>query len=405
MSARRALVWRRLIWAEPIQPATAIAAVRALATLVGQPRVVLEATGSGGGVSWRIGADETALPRVVAALAAHTTGLISETTAINRSVGAAASLRAAGRSGLPLASSQVEPVTRSVLAALAATGRDESVTLQVILGARSSPRVVGRDVEVATKRGVQTKLNEHRFGCEIRIGADAASMSRERMLVGDVLAGLRGLEAPGVRLHLRRTSVGRFNAAGSPLWWSLWPVSASSQPCWPGLSPATLRRSYRVCRRPIPGGSQFLFTCGVTVARWVHRPRTGRRSRSRHRTACDTYMSLDQRAWASRRCWLDSRCRTWPLVRAWWSSIRREILSKTCWPACQSIASTMWLSWIPRVIPRPASVRWRLEAARKPTCWLSTYSAFSIPCTPTHGDRGRRTSCTPAYWRWRDDRP
>ncbi|MGL4340463.1 MAG: type IV secretory system conjugative DNA transfer family protein, partial [Nocardioides sp.] len=186
------------------------------------PRIVLEATGSGGVVSWRIGADEHALPRVVAALSTHMAGLRHESTSGVRSVETAASLRTSRTSGMPLATAQVEPATRSVLAALASTGRDESVTLQVILGARSTPRVVGSEVEVATRRGVQTKLSEHRFGCDIRIGADAASVSRERMLVGGVLAGLRGLEAPGVRLHLRRMSVGRFKRAGSPLWWPLW---------------------------------------------------------------------------------------------------------------------------------------------------------------------------------------
>ncbi|MGL4338979.1 MAG: type IV secretory system conjugative DNA transfer family protein [Rhodoglobus sp.] len=203
-------------------PATAVSAVRALATLAGQPRIGLEASGSGGVVSWRVGADEHALPRVVAALATHMSGLRHESTTGNRSVGAATSLRTSRASGLPLATTQVEPATLSVLAALAATGRDESVTLQVVLGARSTPRVVGSDVEAATRRGVQTKLSEHRFGCDIRIGAEAASTSRERMLVGGVLAGLRGLEAPGVRLHLRRASVGRFNRAGSPLLWPLW---------------------------------------------------------------------------------------------------------------------------------------------------------------------------------------
>lgn len=222
MKARQVLVWQRLTWPQPLSPATAISAVRALATLAGQPRIVLEASGAGGVVSWRIGADEPALPRVVAALATHMNGLRHEPTMGIRSVRAAASLRTSRASGMPLATAQVEPVARSALAALAAAGRDESVTLQVILGARSTPRVVGNDIEAATRRGVQTKLNEHRFGCEIRIGADAAGTSRERMLVGGVLAGLRGLEAPGIRLHLRRTSVSRFNRAGSPLWWPLW---------------------------------------------------------------------------------------------------------------------------------------------------------------------------------------
>jgi hypothetical protein len=191
-------------------------------------------------------------------------GLRSDAIPDHASVGATTSLRTSGRGDLPLAAHQVEPVTRSVLAALSSTGPGESVTLQVTLGARSAPRVVGGQVEAAMKRRVQTKLGEHRFGCEIRIGADAASLSRERLLAGGVLAALRGLEAPGVRLHLVRTSASRFNRAGSPLWWSLWlsvsevaallawPIASDAETLLPGvpsLHPRLLPVPVQVPRR------------------------------------------------------------------------------------------------------------------------------------------------------------
>lgn len=250
---RGSFTWTTLYLPAPISPEAGRAAIQALAGLSGAPRVVLEALGCGGRVSWRLGADEYVTPRILAALLPHLPGLRSELSPHALQSGTLSQAGAVGLPGhraTPLDTGQVEPVTRSVLAALAQARNGEVVRLQVILGARLRPRRL-RDGNAGSpapiRRDQTAKLGEYRFGCTLRIAADARTPERTRRLIDGVTAGLRGLEAPGVRLSLRRTSTSAVEGIRSPFAWPLelgvsevaavlgWPIAKSLDVELPGV--------------------------------------------------------------------------------------------------------------------------------------------------------------------------
>jgi hypothetical protein len=116
-----------------------------------------------------------------------------------------------------------------VLAALYAAQTGELIRLQLILGERLQPMSVPFAAHPARgeserRRLLAAKTGEHGFGCVIRLGVVAASPQRERELLGGVLAAVRGIEAPGQRLQLRRSRAAALNRAASP--W-LWPLRLS----------------------------------------------------------------------------------------------------------------------------------------------------------------------------------
>lgn len=240
--------WTRLSLPAPVTPETAQAALQALAGISGQPRVVLEAEGNAGVISWRLGADRAVTHRILAAIQVALPGL---RTANERSASAAPMLKAAGvhlpgHRQRPVQSDGIEPVARAVLGALSQASRNEQVRLQVILGPRRRPRRL-RDIEPDIRRDALAKYAQYRFGCSLRIAASAATHERTRRLVDCVAAALRGLETPGARLVLRRASTDSFDTARSPYLWPLelsidelvpmlgWPVASKPDAELPGV--------------------------------------------------------------------------------------------------------------------------------------------------------------------------
>jgi hypothetical protein len=189
--------------------------------MVNQPRLVLEARAQAGQVSWWLGADRNVVPRIVAALEPHLPGLRVDDSHDDRSAPTTAGqLRAPGHRRTPLDVSHTETVTRGLLGAMAQAKANEVITLQVVLGPRYRPARAPAVPDVE-RRSLQAKLGEYRFGCLLRLAANAARPERAHRLVAGVLSALRGLEAPGVRLQFDRTSPRRVSAAGSPLLWPL----------------------------------------------------------------------------------------------------------------------------------------------------------------------------------------
>ena len=142
-AARRAplgasgLVWRRLELPVPVDQARVQAFFAAVATLPGGPVVACELIGSTSTVRWRIGALPGALRDVQALALAHLPGvrlvrqsgvaaadaeLFRDDLGTDGSV-AVANLHVRRRAGAALPSDSAEAVTRSLLAALAATHR------------------------------------------------------------------------------------------------------------------------------------------------------------------------------------------------------------------------------------------------------------------------------------------
>lgn len=260
MNSPRDLTWTELHLPAPLAPDTARAAVQALAGLSGQPRLVLEAVGQGGRVSWRLGVDGAATPRVLAVLATHLPDLRTDPLANNdRDIDVAGTLRLPGHRRTSLQTDQLEPVTRGVLSALSSARSGESVRLQVILGPRRRPARRYSDV-AAERRDLAGKYGEYRFGCTIRIAANSATPDRSRRLAEGILGSLRGLDSPGVRIGLRRSRTSAATRASSPYLWPLelnvtectavlgWPIAKDPKTELPGVParhPALL---------PVPNG-------------------------------------------------------------------------------------------------------------------------------------------------------
>lgn len=231
----------------PFSVAVAREAVGALAGLSGQPRIVLEARGENGAVSWYLGAEEASARRALAAMTPHVPGLRREGGKRAGGSTAAAAVRFPGHKQASLNTDAAEVAARGVLGALAAAGKGEQVRLQVILGPRLRPRTM-QDVPAAVRSKVAAKYSEHRFGCEVRIGAKADDRDRSRRLIQNVAAALRVLEAPGVALRLKRSSLTALDDVRDPLLWPTelnvsevaavigWPV-ASKDAELPGVRP------------------------------------------------------------------------------------------------------------------------------------------------------------------------
>lgn len=198
--------------------AVARAAITALAGMSGHPRLVLEAEGEDGRVSWFLIADAATSRRAVAAVAHHIVGLRSRTGGASRSSTAAAAVRLPGHKRVPLSTGSTDEVARGVLGALSEARKGEIVRLQVILGPRHRPRVV-RDVPAPDRARATAKYGEHRFSCELRIGARAADVNRARRLIGNVAASLRGLESPGVAIRLKKSSLRAMDEVRDPFLW------------------------------------------------------------------------------------------------------------------------------------------------------------------------------------------
>ena len=246
MTRRGSLSWTQLHVPSPLSIVEARNALTALATVSGSPRVVLEATGSGGHVLWRLGCDHRHVPRITSALRAHLPELRTEPepSTFDGLVDVVAGVRVRGDRALPLKLEATEPAVRGLLAVLAGTHGRESVHVQLVLGARHRPsRRPTTGAEVRDRRRVSLKESEHRFGCDVRLAASAEDPARARSLVESAAAALRVLEVPGLRIRLTRGNTRAFTSASSPF---LWPTHLSVS----DLVPLT---AWPVGEPPLPG--------------------------------------------------------------------------------------------------------------------------------------------------------
>lgn len=259
------LVWRELVLPPVLSGERVDAALVGLAGLSGRPRIVLEAAATAGRIRWRIGADtDMAIRQAVRQLGVHLPDCSVQPVANWPTLGGddscaavAGQLAIRGSRSWPgvqsteaLGDRDGAAVSRGLLGALAAAGRGEVLRYQVVLGARSRPRRPSK-----TRGGEHPRREQidhqtlHGFGCVIRIGAGAQNTGRCRLLVQGVVVGLTGLEAPGIVVGLRATSLNSLTRAASPFLWPLhlsvedlvpltaWPVAEDPKAELPGLPP------------------------------------------------------------------------------------------------------------------------------------------------------------------------
>lgn len=219
------LVWRQLTLPPSLSPESARSALLGLASIPGQPRLVLEAIGRCGLVSWRLGAAEHVMPKVRAVLHSHVPGgrLVPTGSTFDDvdDLSAAALVRISRNRHLPLRTADPTDVTHSLLGVFATTGTSEVLRLQLVLGPRTRPRR-GPQIDGIARTVIDAKHGQHGFGCALRIAAHSGAEVRARQLISSAAAALHVLEVPGVAISLSRTSKRSVAAVRSPFLWPLW---------------------------------------------------------------------------------------------------------------------------------------------------------------------------------------
>lgn len=175
-------------------------------------------------------------------------------------------------------------VVRAVLAALAVTAEGEELVVQLQLGRRFSPQVLGRvepqgwlellglvpPPSVSGERGrrMRAQVGRHRAAACLRLGVRAASPLRQRTLLQGLLGALRLLEGPGVRLRARTEHPAKLNVvrrpwraglelgAGEIVAMAGWPIGEGALPATPSAHP-------RVLALPQARETQRAFATGV----------------------------------------------------------------------------------------------------------------------------------------------
>ena len=210
------LVWHQLRFALPLAQDTAVGLVERLLADASLGRVVLELRASGGQATWALGS--SAGERLVSVVRELVPGCRVSRGFSRRAVSQAVVV-SARPVGAGLAAERLSAVVRAVLAALAVTAEGEELVVQLQLGRRFSPQVLGR-VEpqgwlellglvpipsLSGERGrrLKAQVGRHRAAVCLRLGVRAASPLRQRMLLQGLLGALRLVEGPGVRLRVR----------------------------------------------------------------------------------------------------------------------------------------------------------------------------------------------------------
>ena len=277
----RPLVWHQLRFALPLATETAVGLVERILADGSLGRVVLELRASGGQATWAVGS--RAGERLVSVVGELVPGCRVSRGFSRRAVDQAVVV-SARPVGMGLATERLAAVVRAVLAALASTTEDEELVVQLQLGRRFAPQVLGRvepqgwlellglvPIPSATgERGrrMRAQVGRHRAAGCLHLGVRAASPLRQRTLLQGLLGALRLVEGPGVRLRARTEHPAKLNGVRRPWRPGLelgageivamvgWPVGEGALPATPSAHP-------RVLALPQARETQRAFASGV----------------------------------------------------------------------------------------------------------------------------------------------
>ena len=277
----RPLVWHQLRFALPLAQDAAVGLVERLLVDGSLGRVVLELRASGGQATWAVGS--SAGERLVSVVRELVPGC-RVSRGVSRRVVDQAVVVSARPVGAGLAMERLVAVVRAVLAALASTAEGEELVVQLQLGRRFSPQVLGR-VEpqgwlellglvpipsLSGERGrrMRAQVGRHRAAVCLRLGVRAASPLRQRVLLQGLLGALRLVEGPGVRLRARTEHPAKLDGVRRP-WRAGLELGAGeivAMVGWPvgeGVLPATPSAHPRVLALPQARETQRAFATGV----------------------------------------------------------------------------------------------------------------------------------------------
>lgn len=238
------LVWHTLGWPRDVSPDDVAEVMRLLAAAAGSP-MILEATGQAGSVTHRFAVPEGRHENIAHQLRAALPGIRVEALPSRAAVAVdrAIELRLSTKHR-PLRTEQAATVSRTVLAALSDLKAGETLSLLWVLGPPLLPIAVPNKVEqltgnswakdvaltaigkqitvdADTRNALKTKQSEPGWKAAGRIGVKAATASRQRQLIRQVLAALRSTEAPGVAFWVRSRHPSVVVDARVPWWFPL----------------------------------------------------------------------------------------------------------------------------------------------------------------------------------------
>ena len=275
------LAWCQLRFALPLAQDAAVGLVERILADASLGRVVLELRACGGQATWAVGSSAgERLARVVRELVPG----CRVSRGFSRRAVDQAVVVSARPIGAGLATERLAAVVRAVLAALASTAEGEELVVQLQLGRRFSPQVLGRvepqgwlellglvsPPSVTGERGrrMRAQVWRHRAAGCLRLGVRAASPLRQRTLLQGLLGALRVLEGPGVRLRARTEHPAKLDGVRRP--WragvELGAVEIVAMAGWPvgeGALPATPSAHPRVLALPQARETQRAFATGV----------------------------------------------------------------------------------------------------------------------------------------------
>ena len=258
----------------PVEPERAVSVLRQWAADERSPQLVLEAVADAGEVSYRLGHHRARRSGSVAAVLAHTLPgtTLTEPTAERQPVQLAMKLKASTRHRA-LRSDNPETTVRSILGALAQTGKGERLVLQLLLGPRRVPLAIPTHSPssiVAPWYQVAWHGNGGQVDSEKRTrAAGQGQRSRLRLHAADRRHRRLGRPAPGAWCSAcwppsaparppasccgsSPEQESRLNTAGRPLWWPLrlnvnellaltaWPLGSDDLPGLPAAHPKPL---------------------------------------------------------------------------------------------------------------------------------------------------------------------
>ena len=223
------LVWHQLRFALPLAQDAAVGLVERILADASLGRVVLELRASGGQATWAVGSH--AGERLVSVVRELVPGC-RVSRGFSRRVVSQAVVVSARPVGVGLVTERLSAVVRAVLAALAVTAEGEELVVQLQLGRRFAPQVLGRvepqgwlellglvpPPSLSGERGrrMWAQVGRHRAAVCLRLGVRAASPLRRRTLLQGLLGALRLVEGPGVRLRARTEHPAKLDGVRRP---------------------------------------------------------------------------------------------------------------------------------------------------------------------------------------------
>jgi hypothetical protein len=262
------IAWTEVHWPRPLPTAPLFGLLTRLASDPSRGPLVWEARAEAGTIRHLLGAAERDLREVARLLPSMVPGAtMTRIAMVRREAERSGRLRIRQRS-LALNLEATDQMLRALLGALAgASGNDDVLVVQVVLGTALSPESLPKSIEDPTltiwdkllwgtrpatgelRTRMSGKLSHYRFRSVVRIGVSASTPARRMILVQRVLAAFRQLQSGGTHVDLVSDRPDTVDAAKIPLRLPLrltpeealcflvWPSGTDELPGVPSLHP------------------------------------------------------------------------------------------------------------------------------------------------------------------------